>query len=161
VTPCNVMARYQRFGSMLHPSSGSQTGIPQSSVLTPTLYSLYINDAPQTPGVQLAHFDDDMCIYATPQKGLRSQKAATRPHCNGGVVWSLEYKDQRQIGLRTSTYTVDVDRVKWPGVWVRVILLLTVSQSVLASSPFCKSWPDESPSLSVSKYVQSSFYLFI
>jgi hypothetical protein len=32
------------------------------------LYNLYINDAPQTPGTQLALFTDFTCIYATDRK---------------------------------------------------------------------------------------------
>jgi hypothetical protein len=36
--------------------------VPQVSVHSPTLYSLYINDAPQIPGVQLAHSADVTCI---------------------------------------------------------------------------------------------------
>jgi hypothetical protein len=45
-----------------------QAGVPQGSVLSPTLYSLYINGTPQTPGVNLALFADDTCLYATDRK---------------------------------------------------------------------------------------------
>jgi retron-type reverse transcriptase len=45
-----------------------QAGVPQGSVLSPILYSLYINDTPQTPGVYLGLFADDTCIYATDRK---------------------------------------------------------------------------------------------
>jgi hypothetical protein len=45
-----------------------QAGVPQGSVLSPTLYTLFINDAPQTPGVNLALFADDTCLYATDHK---------------------------------------------------------------------------------------------
>jgi hypothetical protein len=45
-----------------------QAGVPQGSVMSPTLYSLYINDTPQTPGVYLGLFGDDTCIYATDHK---------------------------------------------------------------------------------------------
>jgi hypothetical protein len=48
-----------------------QAGVPQGSILSPTLYNfynLYINDTPQTPGVNLALFADDSCLYATDRK---------------------------------------------------------------------------------------------
>jgi hypothetical protein len=45
-----------------------QAGVPQGSVLSPTLYNLYINDTPQTPGMNLALFADDTCLYATDRK---------------------------------------------------------------------------------------------
>jgi hypothetical protein len=40
-------------------------GVPQCSVLAPVLYSLYINNAPAAPGIHLALFADDTCVYAT------------------------------------------------------------------------------------------------
>jgi hypothetical protein len=45
-----------------------QMVVPQGSVLSPTLYNLYIIDTPQTPGVNLALFADDTCLYATDRK---------------------------------------------------------------------------------------------
>jgi hypothetical protein len=45
-----------------------QAGVPQYFVLSPTLYSIYVNDTPQTPGVCLGFFADDTCIYATDGK---------------------------------------------------------------------------------------------
>jgi hypothetical protein len=46
-----------------------QAGVSQVSVLATTLFNLYINDVSQTPGVHLALFADDTCIYATDRKG--------------------------------------------------------------------------------------------
>jgi hypothetical protein len=42
--------------------------VPQGSVLSPTLYSLYIHDAPQILGVYLSLFAGDTCIYAADRK---------------------------------------------------------------------------------------------
>jgi hypothetical protein len=42
-----------------------QEGVTQGSVLSPTLYSLYINDTSQTLGVYLALFTDDTYLYST------------------------------------------------------------------------------------------------
>jgi hypothetical protein len=49
-------------------SRKTQAGVPQCSVLSPTLYNMYINDALQTPGVHLALFADDICLYAKARK---------------------------------------------------------------------------------------------
>jgi hypothetical protein len=43
-----------------------QAGVPQGFVLSPTLF--YINDTPRTPGVNLALFANDTCLYATERK---------------------------------------------------------------------------------------------
>jgi hypothetical protein len=45
-----------------------KAGVPQGSVLSPTLYNLYINDTPQTIGVNLDLFADGSCLYATERK---------------------------------------------------------------------------------------------
>jgi hypothetical protein len=45
-----------------------QARVPQGSVLSPTLYNLSINDTPQTPGMNLALFANDTCLYATDRK---------------------------------------------------------------------------------------------
>jgi hypothetical protein len=41
-----------------------QAGVPQGSVLSPTLYSIHINEIPQKPGL----LADDTCMYATDRK---------------------------------------------------------------------------------------------
>jgi hypothetical protein len=51
-------------GEMSAPRD-TQVGVPQNSVLTSTLYTLYINGTPQTPGVYLGLLADDTCMYAT------------------------------------------------------------------------------------------------
>jgi hypothetical protein len=50
-----------------------QAGVPQGSVLSPTLYNMYMymtymNDVPRTPGDHLAPFAKDTCLYATDGK---------------------------------------------------------------------------------------------
>jgi hypothetical protein len=60
-----------------------QAEVTQVPLLSPTLYSLYINDTPQTSGVYLGLFADDTCIFICDrtQGGLCSQKAAARAQC--------------------------------------------------------------------------------
>jgi hypothetical protein len=67
-----------------------QALVPQSSVLSPTLYSLYINDTLQTLAVYLGIFAEDTCIHETNRKrGLCSQKVAARSQCYWDVAWAL------------------------------------------------------------------------
>jgi hypothetical protein len=47
-----------------------RTGVLQGSVQSPTLYNVYINDAPQSPGVYLDLCADETCLYATDQKEI-------------------------------------------------------------------------------------------
>jgi hypothetical protein len=62
-----------------------KAGVPQGSVLSSTLFNLYINDTAQIIGVNLALFADDTGHYATElkegyvlrnvQRGLNSMAA--------------------------------------------------------------------------------------
>jgi hypothetical protein len=45
-----------------------KAGVPQGSVLSLKLYSIYINNTPKTRSVYLGLFADDTCIYATDSK---------------------------------------------------------------------------------------------
>jgi hypothetical protein len=45
-----------------------EAGVPQGSILYPTLYNLYINYTPQTTGISVALFVDDTVLYATEYK---------------------------------------------------------------------------------------------
>jgi hypothetical protein len=76
---CRVLAG----GKMSMPRE-MQAGVPQVSVLSPALYSMYINDTPETPGLYLTLFADDTCIYAVDCKEgwLCSQKAAAQSEFN-------------------------------------------------------------------------------
>jgi hypothetical protein len=53
----------------------TQAGVPQGSVLSPTLYNLYISDTPQTPDVYIDLFTDDICIYVRDRR-KKSQRVS-------------------------------------------------------------------------------------
>jgi hypothetical protein len=53
------------YNGIFNQSKNIKAGVPQGSVLSPTLYNLYIT---QTIGVNLALFTDDTSLYATERK---------------------------------------------------------------------------------------------
>jgi hypothetical protein len=85
--------------------------VPQGSVLPPTLYNMYINDAPQTPGVYIALIADDTCMYATDrkkhfvvrkfQRGLSSMET----RCER---WNIKINEDKSRGF---TFLAVVDRL--------------------------------------------------
>jgi hypothetical protein len=58
-------------GEMFTPRE-IQAGAPQGSVLALSLYSVYINDTPQTLGVHLALIADEACAYTADPKEVMS-----------------------------------------------------------------------------------------
>jgi hypothetical protein len=68
-----------------------QAGVPQGSVLSPTLYNLHINDTPQTTGVNPALLADGTRLYATECKGgYVLRKTPTRPGVSVGTLKSMK-----------------------------------------------------------------------
>lgn len=57
-------------------------GVPQGSLLSPILYSIFVSDIPRTEGTQLAMYADDVCIYTRSRSSViaarRLQEASTR-----------------------------------------------------------------------------------
>jgi retron-type reverse transcriptase len=45
-----------------------KAGVPQASILSPTLFNISVNNTPQAIGVHLALFADDICLHATERK---------------------------------------------------------------------------------------------
>jgi hypothetical protein len=76
-----------------------QAGVPQSSVLSPILYSLYINDTPQTLGVYLGLFTDDTFIYATDHRKLQRGLSAIETWCER---WNIKINEDRTQAIYCS-----------------------------------------------------------
>jgi hypothetical protein len=78
-----------------------QAGVPQGSVLSPTLYNLYINDTPQTSGVNLALFADDTCLYSTDRKeGYVLRKIKRGLNCMAAYCerWNIKINERKDSG---------------------------------------------------------------
>jgi hypothetical protein len=107
-----------------------KTGVPQVSVLSPTQYNLYINNAPQTNGTNLALFADDTSLYATERKEgyvLRKLQCVLNSMVAWCKHWNIKEKTQavyfsRRIRPPESLLTLNgqnipfVNSVKYLGV---------------------------------------------
>jgi hypothetical protein len=79
-----------------------QAGVPQSSVVSPTLFNLYINDAHQTHGVHLALFADDTCLYATDRKEgfiVRKLQRGLRSMETWCERWNIKINEDKSQGV--------------------------------------------------------------
>jgi hypothetical protein len=77
-------------------------GVPQCSVMSPTLFNMFTNDSPQSNGVHPVLFADDTCLYVTDhkegfivrkiQRGLRSMEA----WCEH---WNIKINEDKSQGI--------------------------------------------------------------
>jgi hypothetical protein len=74
-----------------------QAGVPQGSVLSLTLNNFYINDTPQTLGLNFALFADN-CLYATDRKeGYVLRKIQRGLNCMSAWCerWNIKVNEER------------------------------------------------------------------
>jgi hypothetical protein len=73
-----------------------ETGMPQGSVLSPTVFNMYINDTPQIVGVHLALFADYTCLCATERKEgyvLRKLERVLNSMAEWSKPWNLKINE--------------------------------------------------------------------
>jgi hypothetical protein len=63
-----------------------KAGVPQGSVMSPTLFNMYVNGTPQAIGVHLALFADGTCLCATERKEGYVLRKLQRGLNSGGLV---------------------------------------------------------------------------
>jgi hypothetical protein len=79
-----------------------KAGVPQGSVLSPTLFNMYINNTPQTIGVHLALFADDTCLYATECKEgyvLRKLQRGLSSVAEWSKCWNIKINDDKMQAI--------------------------------------------------------------
>jgi hypothetical protein len=80
----------------------TKSGVTQGSILSPTLYNLYIKDTPQTIGVNLALFGDDTCLYATECKEgyvLRTLRRGLNSMAGWCEHWSIKINEDKSQAI--------------------------------------------------------------
>jgi hypothetical protein len=93
-------------GEMFTPRE-MKAEVTQGSVLSPTLYNLYINDTPQTIGVNLALFADDTCLYATERYVLRKLQHGLNSMAAWCERWNIKINYDKTRAVYTSLIELD------------------------------------------------------
>lgn len=89
--------RYRVEGTLSSPHP-LHSGVPQGSVLSPTLFSLYTSDIPHPPNVELALFADDTALYTS--------------HSNQSVLTKLLQKAANILGVWFRKWRIEVNPEK-------------------------------------------------
>jgi hypothetical protein len=83
-----------------------RAGVPHGSVLFPTLYNVYINDAPHISGVHVALFAENTCLYATDRKegfvvrNLQRGLSSRKTWCER---WNIKINEDKTQGIYFSS----------------------------------------------------------
>ncbi|KAI8427039.1 hypothetical protein MSG28_014680 [Choristoneura fumiferana] len=97
----NRSFRYKVEGTLSAPHP-IRAGVPQGSVLSPTLFLLFTNDIPKVKNVQYALFADDTAIYSTSRDpeliSKRLQKAITTLG-NWFRLWRIEVNPAKSSAI--------------------------------------------------------------
>jgi hypothetical protein len=75
-----------------------KAGVPQGSVLSPTLFNMYVNDTPPAIGVQLALFADDTCLYTSERKEgyvLRKRQRGLNSVEESSKRWNIKINEDK------------------------------------------------------------------
>jgi hypothetical protein len=108
-------------GEMSRPKN-VQAGAPQGSILPLTLYSLCVNDTPQTHGVYLGLFADDTCILAADQKKVMFSESCSQVSVLFRCGVSAGTQKSMRISLRPSTFLIDLGPLR---------LILLIGRNIL------------------------------
>jgi hypothetical protein len=102
---CNVSAQLPEVRVSVEDEMSTptymQAGVPQVSLLSPTLYSLYINDTPKIYCVHLTLFADDTCLHTREKSSVG--KIQWWPGVNVGILKIMKTR------LRRSTFLINKD----------------------------------------------------
>ena len=84
----------------------SENGVPQGSVLSPTLFNIYINDIPLPPS-HLTLFADDIAMWITGKRSIKMHKIIQSKIStieNWANTWGITFSNQKSIAIEFNNF---------------------------------------------------------